>query len=206
MADDAPLATRFDDWHASGFDAAACPIRNVLDRIGDKWSMLTLAALAAGAASFQRASQDHGPTSSKRMLTQTPARPGARRVGHPPRVPDQAAQRGIPPLAAGAVGPGAARRVGRLGGTTLPEHPAGPRAVRRRLPRRAMRSRPRLDAGRRLRGSRTPCQYSPGLGGNRSRPGTLSLGRTVSGEDDDHGPNDTMTTQISSKGGFNRRA
>ncbi len=70
MTGHAPLATRFGDWQASGFDEAACPIRNVLDRIGDKWSMLTLAALAATPRRF---SELHRiiPDISKRMLTQT---------------------------------------------------------------------------------------------------------------------------------------
>ena len=67
---DMPLADRFADWQASGFDAAACPVRNVLDRIGDKWTMLTLAALAAAPRRF---SELHRmvPDISKRMLTQT---------------------------------------------------------------------------------------------------------------------------------------
>jgi DNA-binding HxlR family transcriptional regulator len=53
-----------------GLDAAACPVRNVLDRIGDKWTVLLLLALAAGP---QRFSGLHRmtPDISKRMLTQT---------------------------------------------------------------------------------------------------------------------------------------
>ena len=70
MDDAVPLATMFRDWRASGFDAAACPVRNVLDRIGDKWTMLMLVALAAGPCRF---SELHRvvPDISKRMLTQT---------------------------------------------------------------------------------------------------------------------------------------
>ena len=70
MTDAVPLATSFGDWQAAGFDAAACPVRNVLDRIGDKWTMLVLAALAA---SPRRFSELHRavPDISKRMLTQT---------------------------------------------------------------------------------------------------------------------------------------
>ena len=41
--DRAGVATRFAEWQAIGFDAAACPVRDVLDRVGDKWSMLVLA-------------------------------------------------------------------------------------------------------------------------------------------------------------------
>ncbi len=70
MADNALLATRFDDWQASGFDAVACPIRNVLDRIGDKWTTLTLIALAATPRRFSELHRIM-PDISKRMLTQT---------------------------------------------------------------------------------------------------------------------------------------
>lgn len=65
----APLATQFGEWEARGFDAELCPVRNVLDRIGDKWTSLLLVALAAGP---QRFSQLHRavPDISKRMLTQ----------------------------------------------------------------------------------------------------------------------------------------
>ena len=67
---DTPLAGSFADWQASGFDPAACPVRNVLDRIGEKWTMLALAALAAAPRRF---SELHRmvPDISKRMLTQT---------------------------------------------------------------------------------------------------------------------------------------
>ncbi len=64
------LANRFVDWQAVGFDAAACPVRNVLDRVGDKWTMLALVALAPAPRRF---SEMHRmmPDISKRMLTQT---------------------------------------------------------------------------------------------------------------------------------------
>ena len=67
---DTPLARSFADWQASGFDAAACPVRNVLDRVGDKWTMLTLAALAAAPRRFSELHRTM-PDISKRMLTQT---------------------------------------------------------------------------------------------------------------------------------------
>lgn len=70
MSDDAPLGTHFGDWQASGFDAAACPVRNVLNRIGDKWTMLTLVALAATPRRFSELHRIM-PDISKRMLTQT---------------------------------------------------------------------------------------------------------------------------------------
>ena len=47
-----------------------CPVRDVLDRIGDKWSTLVLVTLAAGPHRFS-AVQRAIPDISKRMLTQT---------------------------------------------------------------------------------------------------------------------------------------
>lgn len=70
MPNDMTLATRFDEWQAKGFDAEACPVRNVLDRIGDKWTMLLLVALAAKPCRFSEL-QRKVPDISKRMLTQT---------------------------------------------------------------------------------------------------------------------------------------
>lgn len=49
---------------------AQCPVRGVLDRIGDKWSTLILGTLAAGPHRFS-AVQRAIPDISKRMLTQT---------------------------------------------------------------------------------------------------------------------------------------
>ncbi len=70
MDDAPPLTAQFQDWRRAGFDAAACPVRNVLDRIGDKWTMLVLVALAAGPCRFS-ALHRAMPDISKRMLTQT---------------------------------------------------------------------------------------------------------------------------------------
>ncbi|MBB2203120.1 winged helix-turn-helix transcriptional regulator [Gluconacetobacter tumulisoli] len=47
-----------------------CPVRDVLDRIGDKWSTLILGTLATGPHRFS-AVQRAIPDISKRMLTQT---------------------------------------------------------------------------------------------------------------------------------------
>lgn len=47
-----------------------CPVRDVLDRIGDKWSTLILGTLANGPHRFS-AVQRAVPDISKRMLTQT---------------------------------------------------------------------------------------------------------------------------------------
>ncbi|UGV24334.1 transcriptional regulator [Rhodopseudomonas boonkerdii] len=70
MPNDAPLATRFEEWQAQGFDAEGCPVRNVLDRIGDKWTSLLLVALAAKPRRFSEL-QRAVPDISKRMLTQS---------------------------------------------------------------------------------------------------------------------------------------
>ncbi|MGM4894689.1 winged helix-turn-helix transcriptional regulator [Tardiphaga sp. 839_C3_N1_4] len=69
-SDNAPLATRFDEWRARGFDADACPVRNVLDRIGDKWTSLLLVVLAARPHRFSELHRAV-PDISKRMLTQS---------------------------------------------------------------------------------------------------------------------------------------
>jgi DNA-binding HxlR family transcriptional regulator len=47
-----------------------CPVRDVLDRIGDKWSTLILGTLSSGPHRFS-AVQRAIPDISKRMLTQT---------------------------------------------------------------------------------------------------------------------------------------
>ena len=64
------LGSLFDAWRDVGFDAAACPVRNVLDRVGDKWTMLALVALASGPRRFSELHRAI-PDISKRMLTQT---------------------------------------------------------------------------------------------------------------------------------------
>ncbi|PKU23563.1 winged helix-turn-helix transcriptional regulator [Telmatospirillum siberiense] len=70
MSGGVPPGLSFSEWQAAGFDATACPVRNVLDRIGDKWTALTLSALAERPRRF---SELHRiiPDISKRMLTQT---------------------------------------------------------------------------------------------------------------------------------------
>jgi DNA-binding HxlR family transcriptional regulator len=64
------LVTPFGDWPVPGSDIAACPIRNVLDRVGDRWTMLALAVLATGPRRFNELHRLI-PDISKRMLTQT---------------------------------------------------------------------------------------------------------------------------------------
>ena len=60
----------FDAWLAEGIDAATCPVRDVLDRIGDKWSVLILMLLAREPKRFSALNKAVGDI-SKRMLTQT---------------------------------------------------------------------------------------------------------------------------------------
>ena len=67
---EAPIETVFEAWQDRGFDAAACPVRNVLDRVGDKWTLLALVALAARPHRFSELHRAI-PDISKRMLTQT---------------------------------------------------------------------------------------------------------------------------------------
>jgi DNA-binding HxlR family transcriptional regulator len=64
------LTTRFAEWQKLGFDPAQCPVRDVLDRIGDKWTTLILIVLAAKPCRFSEV-QRTVPDISKRMLTQT---------------------------------------------------------------------------------------------------------------------------------------
>jgi DNA-binding HxlR family transcriptional regulator len=51
-------------------DLSACPIRQVLDRIGDKWSILLLLTLAGGSARFNALGRVL-PDISRRMLSET---------------------------------------------------------------------------------------------------------------------------------------
>jgi DNA-binding HxlR family transcriptional regulator len=66
----ADLARRFAAWQSHLFDAAHCPVRSILDHVGDKWSMLILIALAEGPRRFSTLTR-LVPDISKRMLTQT---------------------------------------------------------------------------------------------------------------------------------------
>lgn len=49
---------------------AACPVRDVLDRLGDKWSVLMLVTLAQGHARFNALARAV-PDISRRMLAET---------------------------------------------------------------------------------------------------------------------------------------
>jgi DNA-binding HxlR family transcriptional regulator len=54
----------------AGLNLETCPTRNVLDRLGDKWTVLLLTALAEGPRRFNELHR-MVPDISKRMLTQT---------------------------------------------------------------------------------------------------------------------------------------
>lgn len=58
------------EWQPLRSSGKDCPVRDVLDRIGDKWSSLIVGTLAAGPHRFS-AIQRAIPDISKRMLTQT---------------------------------------------------------------------------------------------------------------------------------------
>jgi DNA-binding HxlR family transcriptional regulator len=70
MSDALKAIERFSQYPLGESQSVHCPVRDVLDRIGDKWSMLLLMALAMEPQRFSelhRAVRDI----SKRMLTQT---------------------------------------------------------------------------------------------------------------------------------------
>ena len=52
------------------FDLEDCPVRDVLDRIGDRWSLLILGALEPGPRRFSELKRDVGDI-SQRMLART---------------------------------------------------------------------------------------------------------------------------------------
>ena len=66
----AMLAERMVGWQAAEFDPAACPVRDVLDRIGDRWTALVLICVAAEPRRFGQLARMI-PDISKRMLSQS---------------------------------------------------------------------------------------------------------------------------------------
>lgn len=64
------LGEKFERWQALGLDEERCPVRNLLDQIGDRWSILLVSALAGGPKRFSALARAV-PDISKRMLTQT---------------------------------------------------------------------------------------------------------------------------------------
>lgn len=61
---------RMERWHALGFTEENCPVRDILDHIGGKWTVLILVSLSAEPRRFSSLFRDI-PDISKRMLTQT---------------------------------------------------------------------------------------------------------------------------------------
>jgi len=64
------IIARFDEWQRRGLDAERCPVRDILDHLGDKWTTLIVMALAGQPRRFS-ALRRAMPDISKRMLTQT---------------------------------------------------------------------------------------------------------------------------------------
>ena len=61
---------RMEKWNALGFSRENCPIRDVLDHIGDKWTVLILLSLTTENRRFSSLAREIHDI-SKRMLTQT---------------------------------------------------------------------------------------------------------------------------------------
>ncbi len=65
-----PMAGWFEAQQCGGLNIGNCPIRNVLNGVGDKWTLLTLMTLATEPRRFGQLNRLL-PDISKRMLTQT---------------------------------------------------------------------------------------------------------------------------------------
>lgn len=70
MSDPTKLLEGLRTWTAENQDASACPVRNVIDHLGDKWSTLLIVVLSGGPQRFS-AIRRAVPDISQRMLTQT---------------------------------------------------------------------------------------------------------------------------------------
>jgi DNA-binding HxlR family transcriptional regulator len=70
MPDSANLTTRLCSWQKQDFNAANCPVRDVLDQISGKWTTLLMIVLADAPHRFSDL-QRAVPDISKRMLTHT---------------------------------------------------------------------------------------------------------------------------------------
>jgi DNA-binding HxlR family transcriptional regulator len=66
----ARFAAYFADWQRRHLEGWLCPMRDLLDGIGDKWTMIILMSLTAEPLRFS-AVRRAVPDISKRMLTQT---------------------------------------------------------------------------------------------------------------------------------------
>ncbi len=70
MTDRDIAAVYVERWNAAAGLAGPCPVRDVLDKIGDKWSMLLVMTLASGPKRFNQLHREV-PDISQKMLTQT---------------------------------------------------------------------------------------------------------------------------------------
>ncbi len=64
------LRERFQAWAGQELSTHACPVRDVIDHLGDKWSTLLITVLSGGPQRFS-AIRRAVPDISQRMLTQT---------------------------------------------------------------------------------------------------------------------------------------
>ena len=64
------LSASFQAWAGRELSTASCPVRDVIDHLGDKWSTLLIIALSGGPLRFG-ALRRTVPDISQRMLTQT---------------------------------------------------------------------------------------------------------------------------------------
>ncbi|UDL94135.1 helix-turn-helix transcriptional regulator [Lichenihabitans sp. PAMC28606] len=70
MIERTDISAYLDVWRTASFDSGCCPVRDVLDHMGGKWTTLILMSLAAEPLRFN-AVRRAVPDISKRMLTQT---------------------------------------------------------------------------------------------------------------------------------------
>jgi len=64
------LIASLNEWQGREIASGACPVRDVIDHLGDKWSTLLIMVLAQGPQRFN-AIKRAVPDISQRMLTQT---------------------------------------------------------------------------------------------------------------------------------------
>lgn len=64
------LAERLAAWSSAELDVARCPVRGIMDRLGDKWTTLIVIVLSQRPHRFSEICRAI-PDISKRMLTQT---------------------------------------------------------------------------------------------------------------------------------------
>ncbi len=70
MTDAAKLFEDFRQWQGVAPNIGDCPVRDVIDHLGDKWSTLLITVLSGGPQRFS-AIRRAVPDISQRMLTQT---------------------------------------------------------------------------------------------------------------------------------------